>query len=103
MTNIEQIENDTRTRVSIDKPINLAQLDEETGGHGLCSSDTEVVAVEGSSITEEELQLAINVHVAIFPLSPEEEIVAAVQALPDPATDLDGFKSGLIDLLTNQK
>ncbi len=88
-------------RVSINKEVNLAQLDKELGGHGLAGSDIEIVVVEGSPITKDELDLAISKHAAIISLSSDEIIAAAVQALPNPTNDLSGFKSGLIDILTN--
>lgn len=97
----EEAKVDTRIRVSFNKEVNLAQLDEELGGHGLSSSDTEIVVVEGSPITKDALNEAINKHAATFSLSSYEIISSAVQALPNPANDLAGFKSGLIDILTN--
>lgn len=55
---------DTRVRVPLDgKAVDLAQLDAETGGHGLCGSETEVVAVEGSPVTAETLAAALAAHV----------------------------------------
>ncbi len=92
---------DIRKRVSKDnKVINLAQLDKETGGFGLSSSETEIVVVEGSPVTEELLRSAIKAHIAVVPLSLTKIIADAVQALPNPSTDLSGFKSGLIDIFT---
>ncbi len=81
---IKQDNADTRVRVSINKEVNLAQLDKELGGHGLAGSDIEIVVVEGSPITKDELDLAISKHAAIISLSSDEIIAAAVQALPNP-------------------
>lgn len=59
-------EEDLRVRVPLDgKIINLSQLDEETGGHGLSASATEVVAIAGSPVTEQELAAAVAAHVAL--------------------------------------
>lgn len=55
---------DTRVRVAKrGKAVHLDQLDRETGGYGLVESDTEVVAVEGSPVTEAELAAALAAHV----------------------------------------
>lgn len=48
------------------KEINLAQLDAELGGHGLCSDDTNIVAIEGSPVTADQLADAIAAHVASY-------------------------------------
>lgn len=53
---------DTRPRVAVSNEVNLAQLDSELGGHGLCGSATEIVVAEGSPITVEELTAAIEAH-----------------------------------------
>ena len=63
---------DKRVRVSTTKPINLAQLDAETGGHGLCGADGEVVACEGSPLTEGQLTAAIKAHTAVMPPTAEQ-------------------------------
>lgn len=88
---------DTRVRVPLNgKQVDLAQLDQELGGFGLCASETEVVAVEGSPVTEPELMAGIEAHV---PLAPTQSRAEIVDALPDPTVDLDGFKAALKDLL----
>ena len=69
---------DNRVRVSTTKQINLAQLDQELGGHGLCGSDTEILAVEGSPVTKKKLAAAIKAHVYI---DPNAERIAARAAL----------------------
>jgi hypothetical protein len=51
------------------KKINLSQLDQELGGHGLVADFNDskkqlVLATENSPITEEELEAAIAAHVA---------------------------------------
>lgn len=53
------------------KEINLAQLDEELGGHGLVAdfNDPEVKIItvaDSSPITEKELDTAIKAHIAVF-------------------------------------
>ena len=72
---------DNRVRVSTTKAINLAQLNMETGGHGLTSSDGVVVAVEGSPLTEEQLKGAIVKHKAVMPPTPEEQAQNAAAAI----------------------
>jgi hypothetical protein len=63
---------DNRVRVSTTKAINLAQLDAETGGHGLCGGEGEVVACEGSPLTEAQLTAAIKAHTAVMPPTAEQ-------------------------------
>jgi hypothetical protein len=51
------------------KEINLAQLDQELGGQGLCAdfndSKKKIITVaDNSNVTEEQLEAAIKVHVA---------------------------------------
>jgi len=86
---------DNRVRVATTKKINLAQLDEELGGHGLSGSDTEVVAVEGSPVTEAQLAGAIKAHKAVWPPTREEIITAAIEG----AKSLDELKSTLVGIL----
>lgn len=54
---------DNRVRVESTKKVDLFVLDQELGGHGLCGSDTEIVAIEGSPVTEKQLAAAIKAHV----------------------------------------
>lgn len=86
---------DNRVRVATTKQINLAQLDAELAGHGLCGSDTEVVAVEGSPVTEAQLVGAIKAHKAVWPPTREEVITAAIEG----AKSLDELKSTLVAIL----
>ena len=86
---------DNRVRVATTKEINLSQLDAELGGHGLCGSDIEVVAVEGSPVTEGQLAAAIKAHKAVWPPTREEIITAAISG----ATSLDELKSTLVAIL----
>jgi hypothetical protein len=86
---------DNRVRVATTKIINLAQLDAELGGHGLSGSDTEVVAVEGSPVTEAQLAAAVKAHRAVWPPTREEVITAAIQG----AKSLDELKSTLVAIL----
>jgi hypothetical protein len=51
------------------KEINLEQLDQELGGHGLCADFNDfkkkiIIPAENSIITEDELKAAITAHVA---------------------------------------
>ena len=86
---------DKRVRVATTKEINLAQLDAELGGHGLCGSDIEVVAVDGSPVTEAQLMAAIKAHKAVWPPTREEIITAAIEG----AKSLDELKSTLVGIL----
>jgi len=86
---------DTRIRVATTKEINLAQLDEELGGHGLSGSDSEIVAVEGSPVTEAQLAAAIKAHKAVWPPTREEIITAAIEG----AKSLDELKATLVGIL----
>ena len=72
---------DNRVRVSTTKAINLAQLDAETGGHGLSGGDGVVVAIEGSPLTEEQLKGAIAKHKAVMPPTAEEQAQNAADAI----------------------
>ena len=72
---------DNRVRVSTTKAINLAQLDAETGGHGLCGAEGEVIACDGSPLTEEQLKTAIGKHKAVMPPTPEEQAQNAADAI----------------------
>ena len=87
--------NDTRVRVATSKEINLAQLDDELGGHGLCSSESEVVACEGSPVTEAQLAAAIKAHKAVWPPTREEIITLAIEG----AKSLEELKSTLVGIL----
>jgi len=67
------------------KKINLDQLDQELGGFGLClneeNQDEKIVGVaEGSPITKEQLEQAVENHIAI---DVEAEKAAKRQALLD--------------------
>jgi hypothetical protein len=86
---------DNRVRVATSKEINLAQLDAELGGHGLCGSETEVVAVDGSPVTEAQLAGAVKAHKAVWPPTREEVITAAIEG----AKSLDELKSTLVGIL----
>jgi uncharacterized membrane protein YdbT with pleckstrin-like domain len=72
---------DNRVRVSTAKVINLAQLDTETGGHGLCGAEGEVVACEASPLTEAQLTAAIKAHTAVMPPTPEHVAQNATDAI----------------------
>jgi hypothetical protein len=70
--------------IKVNKLINLEQLDKELNGKGLVASVDEqlkVIAVglaEGNPTTDEELQAAINNHVAVFTQPTIEEKLASV-------------------------
>lgn len=86
---------DTRPRVTYTKTIDLAALDTELGGHGLCASDTEIVVAEGSPVTQKQLEAAVAAHVAPPPAPPtpstQEQLDALTAALVAKAviTDAD--------------
>lgn len=93
------IEADDRVRVTTDKPINLSALDAELGGHGLCSGsldhlatdgvEIEIVACEGSPVTEEELAAGIGAHVPVFSPPPEKPLSdAEIKALRTMLSDV---------------
>ena len=88
---------DNRVRISTTKEINLAQLDAETGGHGLCGGENVVVAIEGSPLTEAELSAAIDAHVAVMPPT-AEEIAANTAAAIAHAKSL-GFTDEMIRVM----
>lgn len=53
------------------KTINLEQLDQELGGHGLIAdfndeAKKEIKTADGSPVTETELKAAIEAHTAVF-------------------------------------
>jgi len=56
---------DNRIKVESTKQVDLAVLDQELGGHGLCGIGTDIVAVEGSPVTEAQLAAAIEAHVYV--------------------------------------
>ena len=66
------------------KEINLFQLDQELGGQGLCANLTDskkkiIQPADGSTITETELEAAIEAHVALPEPEPTiEEKLASV-------------------------
>jgi hypothetical protein len=70
--------------INVNKPINLEQLDKELNGQGLVAPVDEnlnVIAVglaENNSATYEELQAAIDSHVAVFIEPTIEEKLASV-------------------------
>ena len=76
---------DNRVTVATTKPVNLAQLDVELGGHGLNGAEGIVQACEGSPVTEAELSAAILAHVYVDPdgerLAVRESAMAKLAAL----------------------
>jgi len=55
--------------ITTNKKINISQLDKELGGYGLAFNDNNpnkllIMVAEGSPITDEELQEAIEKHIA---------------------------------------
>lgn len=51
---------DTRIKIAKTKTVDLAKLDAQLGGHGLNSDAEWIMAVEGSPVTENELQTAFD-------------------------------------------
>ena len=76
---------DNRVTVATTKQVNLAQLDDELGGHGLNGAEGIVQACEGSPVTEAELSAAILAHVYVDPdaerLAARESAMAKLAAL----------------------
>ena len=76
---------DNRVTVATAKQINLSQLDDELGGHGLNGAEGIVQACEGSPVTEEQLSAAIAAHVYVDPdaerLAVRESAMAKLAAL----------------------
>ena len=76
---------DDRVTVATAKQINLSQLDDELGGHGLNGAEGIVQACEGSPVTEAELSAAIEAHVYVDPdaerLAARESAMAKLAAL----------------------
>jgi len=82
---------DDRPRAETTKAVNLAQLDAELGGHGLCQSGSSadaadpsvtvvVVVASDSPVTQQELDKAIAAHVAVFPPTHDQQIDNAIVA-----------------------
>jgi hypothetical protein len=58
-------------RVITNKEINLTQLDQFLNRHGLCINDNDslnkiIATADGSPVTQEELEIAISNHIAVF-------------------------------------
>lgn len=84
---------DNRVRVPVNgKTIDLAQLDAETGGHGLVASDTEVIAVEGSPVTADRLAAAVAAHAPSLPVDADESLRAEIEK----ATTVAELKAALL-------
>jgi len=70
--------------INVNKPINLEQLDKELNGQGLVApvgENLNVIAVglaENNSATYEELQIAIDNHIAVFTEPTVAEKLASV-------------------------
>jgi hypothetical protein len=85
--------NDARARVKLDgKAINLAQLAQEVGAPLTGSAAEVVVADARSSVTAEELRVAVGAHVPAEPVDHDAEFRQAVEA----ATTIAGLKAALL-------
>lgn len=76
------------------KEINLVQLDKELGSQGLIANfenpkEKVIMAVEGSNVTEKQLEAAINAHIA----QPDEQSVES--KLASVGLSVDDLKSVL--------
>lgn len=76
------------------KEINLAQLDQELGGHGLVADFNDpsakiITVADGSSVTEKHLEEAIKVHT---PLYKEQSIT---DKLASVGLSIDDLKAAL--------
>lgn len=78
------------------KDINLAQLDQETGGKGLVADFTDankklILPTENNDITEAQLEAAIALHKAIDPNSAKIAAKAKLAALGFTSDDLEAL------------
>jgi hypothetical protein len=78
------------------KEINLAQLDQETGGKGLVADFTDsdkklILASENNNLTDEELVIAIAAHKAIDPNAGRIAAQAKLAALGLTTDDLEAL------------
>lgn len=78
------------------KEINLAQLDQELGGQGLCANFTDpankiIQPADGSTVTEAELEAAIEAHIALPEPEPtvEEKLASVGLSIDDLKTALN--------------
>ncbi len=77
------------------KEINLAQLDQELGSQGLCANFTDskkkiIQTADGSTVTEAELEAAIEAHIAL----PEPEATVE-EKLASVGLSIDDLKTAL--------
>lgn len=83
---------DTRPRIRLTKPIDLAQLAAEVGT-GLTASDTEVVVADPkSTVTAAQLKAAVDAHTPPAAVDHNKAFRDAVTA----ATSLDALKAALL-------
>jgi len=53
---------DKRIKITKTKPVDLAELDQQLGGHGLNDDEFCIMAIEGSPVTKEQLQNAYDAY-----------------------------------------
>lgn len=53
---------DNQIKIANTKPVDLYELDQTLGGHGLNSDDDWIMAIEGSPVTLEQLQAAYDAY-----------------------------------------
>lgn len=93
---------DKRPRVILTKAVNLAQLKEELGGVDLVAvgdlmdptAECHVVIAREGEATQAQLEQALAAHLA----QPVPTVTDLIDALPNPADDFAGFKTGLAKL-----
>lgn len=92
---------DNRPRVALQgKRIDLAQLSEELGEVALTANADEVVAVEGSGVTEQQLAAAVAAHRASLPPSdPYDDLIAALTG----ASTVSALRSALLSFAQARK
>lgn len=81
--------------ITTDKEINLLQLDNELGGHGLCMNDNDpnkkiISTADNSPVSKEELEAAIAAHKA----KPVAEPTVA-EKLTSVGLSIDDLKAAL--------
>ena len=90
---------DNRIKVESTKEVDLAVLDQELGGHGLCGIGMDIVAVEGSPVTEAQLAAAIEAHVYVdaeaAKAAARESAVAKLAALGLDSLEVQAIIGGI--------
>jgi len=77
---------DNRIKIANTKPVNLYELDQTLGGHGLNGDENWIMAIEGSPVTFDQLQAAYDAYdsTQIQNLEAKEKRQKAFQDEADP-------------------